>query len=246
MSDGCAYGLAFDLGLLEALVGRSLYARVPRKNLVVVSSRPTMPARRSTPPQSAALESERAQRLSGIEPRSTTLDFERVYVEHFAHVARWARALGGLDADVDDLAQDVFMVVRRKLDTFDGPSVSAWLYGITRKTVSDYRRRAWFRRLWSGVNRSLDTVPPGEHAAATHPFERWEAQRIMERVLARMSVVRRGAFMLFEIEGYSGEEIAELEGIPVATVYTRLHHARQDFLRITAEITGDSPEEPPP
>ena len=54
-----------------------------------------------------------------------------------------------------------------------------------------------------------------------------------------MSDVRRTAFVLFEIEGYSGEEIAELEQIPLATVYTRLHHARKDFLRLTAEITGE-------
>jgi RNA polymerase sigma-70 factor (ECF subfamily) len=168
-----------------------------------------------------------------------------VYIDHFQHVSRWARALGGMDADLDDLAQDVFLVVRRKLSTFDGPSMPAWLYGITRKTVSDYRRRAWFRRLFTGVNRSLESEPH-DLAQAAQPFERWEAQRIMQRVLARMSEVRRSAFMLFEIEGYSGEEIAELENIPLATVYTRLHHARRDFLRITAEITGDAPEEPPP
>src|SRR5687768_3368668 len=71
-------------------------------------------------------------------------DFDRVYVEHFQHVSRWARAFGGLEADLDDLTQDVFMVVRRKLSSYVGPSMQAWLYGITRKTVSDYRRRAFF------------------------------------------------------------------------------------------------------
>jgi len=47
----------------------------------------------------------------------------------------------------EDAAQEVFLVVRRKLDSFAGPSMAAWLYGITRKTVSDYRRRAFMRRL---------------------------------------------------------------------------------------------------
>ena len=135
---------------------------------------------------------------------------------------------------------------RRKLDEFDGRSLPAWLYGITRKTVSDYRRRAWLRRLLHGVTRSLDTAPPEAGAIlGVDAVERLEAQRILRRVVAQMSQVRRTAFILFEIEGYSGEEIAALEQIPIATVYTRLHHARKDFLRLTAQLTGQEPEEPP-
>jgi RNA polymerase sigma-70 factor, ECF subfamily len=166
--------------------------------------------------------------------------FERVYGDHFQHVSRWARALGGMDADVDDLTQEVFMVVRRKLGTYSGPSMRAWLYGITRKTVSDYRRRAWVRRLLGGGTRSLDSER-SQQLVAADPFERLEARRILHRVLDKLSGVRRTAFILFEIEGYSGEEIAELERIPLATVYTRLHHARKDFLRLVSEL---NPEEP--
>ena len=173
------------------------------------------------------------------------LEFDRVYLEHVHHVSRWARALGGLDADVDDLTQDVFLVVRRKLDTYTGPSLPAWLYGITRKTVSDYRRRAWLRRLLSGVTRSMQQSPALQVKETSDPFERWEAERTLKSVLAQMSEVRRTAFVLFEIEGYSGEEIAELEQIPLATVYTRLHHARKDYLKLLAALTGDEPEEPP-
>jgi len=138
----------------------------------------------------------------------------------------------------------VFLVVRRKLASYAGPSLPAWLYGITRKTVSDYRRRAWFRRLLPGASRQVDSAVEPE--TGNDAYERWEARRLLGRVLQRMSDVRRSAFILFEIEGYSGEEIAELEQVPVATVYTRLHHARKDFLRFTAEITHDEPEEPPP
>jgi RNA polymerase sigma-70 factor (ECF subfamily) len=124
--------------------------------------------------------------------------------------------------------------------------MQAWLYGITRKTVSDYRRRAFFRRLFTGVNRSLESSPHIERTSGTRPFDSVEAQQTVNEVLKRMTAVRRAAFILFEIEGYSGEEIAELEQIPVATVYTRLHHARRDFMRLTAELTGLPDEEPPP
>jgi len=173
-------------------------------------------------------------------------EFDRVYIENFQHVSRWARAFGGLEADLDDLTQDVFMVVRRKLSSYVGPSMQAWLYGITRKTVSDYRRRAFFRRLFTGVNRSLESSPHVERTSGINPFDGLEAQQAVAAVLKKMSAVRRTAFILFEIEGYSGDEIAALEQIPVATVYTRLHHARRDFMRLTAELTGVPSEEPPP
>jgi RNA polymerase sigma-70 factor (ECF subfamily) len=221
---------------------KSVARRPPADLRIAVALAGTDPQSRPQPhPQALAVGP--GKRISDADGE---LVFDAVYSTHFRHVARWARALGGMDADVDDISQEVFIVVRRKLKQFAGPSLPAWLYGITRKTVSDYRRRAWFRRLL-GVTRSFDHF---EHAReqplmAADPYERIEAQRILGDVLRKLSQVRRSAFVLFEIEGYSGEEIAELEQIPVATVYTRLYHARRDFLRYTAEMTGLEAEEPP-
>ena len=50
-----------------------------------------------------------------------------------------------------------------------------------------------------------------------------------------MSEKLRSTFVLFEIEGYSGEEIARIQDIPLGTVWTRLHHARKDFWKIVAD-----------
>jgi RNA polymerase sigma-70 factor (ECF subfamily) len=160
-------------------------------------------------------------------------DFERVYVEYFQRVSHWVRAFGGLDAELDDLTQEVFLVVERRLADFRGGSMAAWLYGIARKTVSDQRRRAWFRRWLRGV----DPDQLQAQGAATDPgetLERREARRVLASILNQLSAVRRSTFILFEIEGYSGEEIAVLEGVSVNTVYTRLHHARKDFFRLLA------------
>jgi hypothetical protein len=52
------------------------------------------------------------------------MDFASVYHEWFQHVLRWSRAMGGPEADLEDLAQEVFVVVRRKLEAFDGRNLA--------------------------------------------------------------------------------------------------------------------------
>ncbi len=161
------------------------------------------------------------------------LDFDRIYTEWFHEVSRWVRAFGGLDADLDDLTQEVFLVVRRKLHAFDGGNLAGWLYRIAQRTVSDYRRRAWFRRFSQPRQRVLERVADSAPDPERRVQQR-DAQRVLAGILSKLSPARRVAFILFEIEGYSGAEIAKLEGVPVKTVYTRLHHARKDFLRLVA------------
>jgi RNA polymerase sigma-70 factor (ECF subfamily) len=166
--------------------------------------------------------------------------FEEVYAQWFHEVSRWARAFGGLDADLDDLTQEVFLVVRRKLARFDGKNLSGWLYRIAQRTVRDYRRRAWFKSLLRS-KRERDSEPESASPARdpAEQFEQREAERFLSQILEQMSETRRTAFILFEIEGYSGDEIAALEGVPVNTVWTRLHHARKEF----AALIGRAREE---
>ena len=181
------------------------------------------------------------QRLSPLDvvleqQAGTTLSFEQVYSSSFNDVARWVRALGGLAPDVEDLTQEVFLVVRRKLHAFDGRNLRGWLYRIAQRTVRDYRRRAWFRRVLLGGG----STPHAYETAVSDSdpsdiFERKEAEGLLHGLLAQMSEVRRTTFILFEVEGYSGEEIAEMQGIPLNTVWTRLHHARKEFFRLIAE-----------
>lgn len=169
-------------------------------------------------------------------PASASLDFTDVYERWFDDVVRWVRALGAPTSDIEDLAQEVFIVVRRKLPEFDGRNLGGWLYGIALRTVSDHRRRAWWKNLFSRRREApiAEMASPG--LDPVRRLEQKEASERVHRLLARMSDKRRRAFVLFELEGYSGEEIAALEQVPVATVWTRLHHARKEFLaRLEAE-----------
>jgi RNA polymerase sigma-70 factor (ECF subfamily) len=162
--------------------------------------------------------------------------FEQIYDQRFHDVLRWVRALGGIDADLEDVTQEVFVIVQRKLDDFDGQNLNAWLYRIAKNQVRDHRRRAWLRRFLSGTGHDTDpsSTPLHGQPAATpqEELERRESLKFISQTLAKMTVAQRSAFVLFEIEGYSGEEIAELEGIPANTVWTRLHAARKTFFSL--------------
>src|SRR5262249_51036658 len=149
------------------------------------------------------------------------------YRSWFRRVYRWIRALGGPGIDAEDLAQEVFIVVQRKLRRFDGTNLPGWLYRITRLTVHDHRRRAWFRYIFL---RARDVVLAEVVSAAAGPDERLDRKQREQRLyklVDRLNPRWRDSFLLFEIAGLTGEEIAELQGIPAATVRTHLSRARR-------------------
>jgi RNA polymerase sigma-70 factor (ECF subfamily) len=161
--------------------------------------------------------------------------FRAVYDAWFEDVSRWIAALGGVDADRDDIVQEVFMVVRRRLSSFDGGNLAGWLYRITRRQVRDFRRRSWVRHIFT--KRRLEEPDDLPHAGGTPAaaLERKEDRRILHAMLSKMREERRSAFVLFEIEGLSGEEIARIQSVPINTVWTRLYHARKEFFALAAK-----------
>jgi RNA polymerase sigma-70 factor (ECF subfamily) len=161
------------------------------------------------------------------QPRSqpTPLALEDVYRDHFDFVFRQAARLGGPGIDAEDAAQEVFMVVARKLDTFDSTSlVTTWLYGITLNVVRSLRRRARIRRLFElGEQKSEVPVRSLDRA------EVLDAHRIAYAILDKLAPKKRETFILAEFEGLSCEEIATLTGTRTETVWSRLHYARKEF-----------------
>jgi RNA polymerase sigma-70 factor (ECF subfamily) len=160
---------------------------------------------------------------------SAALDFTAVYREWFGSVISWLRALGTPESELEDVAQEAFLVVRRKLDSFDGRNLPGWLYKISAQTASDQRRRAWFRRL---LHRAPDEELQSVPAAGPDPLRACElsaAQRELRRLLGTLKEPQRVAFWLFEIEGYRAAEIAGLLGVSEATVTMRVHYARKQL-----------------
>jgi RNA polymerase sigma-70 factor (ECF subfamily) len=165
--------------------------------------------------------------------------FRDIYDRWFDDVVRWLYALGMPSSDTEDLAQEIFLVVRRKLDRFDGGNLAGWLYRIAQLTVRDHRRRAWFKNLV--VRRRnvdlarLEMTTPGPEAR----YDDAQRRRRFQALVAGMSEKLRTTFVLFEIEGYSGEEIAGIQDVPLGTVWTRLHHARKEFWKLLNKQRAD-------
>jgi RNA polymerase sigma-70 factor (ECF subfamily) len=156
--------------------------------------------------------------------RARALDVSGVYAEHSDFVWRSLQHLGVRGADLEDLLQEVFVVVHRKLDGFDGASrITTWLFAICLRVVARHHRRAFFR-----FERPL--ADPPEHTDTNTPEDRAttrERTALLERALGQLSLEHRAVFVLFEIEGHRCEEIAETLSVPVGTVYSRLFKARK-------------------
>lgn len=169
---------------------------------------------------------EHAEKAVVDTPSGSSLEFRAIYERWFSEVSRWIRAMGGPEAEREDLVQDVFLVVHRRLPDFDGQNVAGWLYQIARHRVRDFRRLLWVRHLLlGGVPLSESLSKPG--ASPVDSLETNEKRVLLERMLGKLNESERAAVVLFEIDGYSGEEIAEIQGVPVNTVWARIHKARK-------------------
>lgn len=185
-----------------------------------------MALKRSLTHEKVALELSAPDASSAEASADAPLEFEAIYEEWFEEVLRWIRALGGPEADRDDLVQDVFLVVHRRLPFFDGKNVGGWLYQIARRKVRDFRRLFWVRHLFGPSVPLTDNT--AQSAGSPHDsLETKEQGRLLEELLSSLKPDQRAAFVLFEIEGYSGDEIARVQGVPLNTVWARIHKARK-------------------
>lgn len=173
--------------------------------------------------------------------------FAVLYDEHFDLVWRTARRLGVPEASADDVVQDVFLVLHRRLAEYDGHTpVKRWILGMTVRVVGDHRRR--YRRkdapcvpqpADSDGNVLLASTRPPPSAAV----EQEEQVRLLEQLLAQLPEDKREVLVLSELEEMTVPEIAELLGANVNTIYTRLRTARLEFEKLytRARLQGRTP-----
>jgi|SRR5450432_1644379 len=166
--------------------------------------------------------------VPGAPPAPT---FDELYESYVDFVWRSVRRLGVNEGAVDDVVQQVFLVVYRRLPEFTpGGSVRTWIFGIAVRVVREHRR-------------SLRRKSPHAFAPQTDPEmladERQkgadestalaEAARLVQAWLDELDEDKREVFVLAELEQMTAQEIAEATGTNASTVYSRLRAARADF-----------------
>lgn len=178
---------------------------------------------------------EEQQRLhSDIVPKPH--DFVAVYETYIDFVWRTARRLGVVQGSVDDVVQETFLVVHRRLNEAQITSLRGWIYGIAVSVVRNHRRTL---RRKSPHLQNEGGSPDDLADESVSPFDltqQAEAVKILHQVLSRLDDEQREVFVLIELEELTTSEVAEALGINANTVASRLRLARANFEQAAARV----------
>lgn len=156
--------------------------------------------------------------------------FDEVFEAYASFVVRSARYLGVREADLDDVVQEVFLVVHRRLGELESPAaLRTWIYSICLRIVANYRRGQRRKREEpaADVPEGIDTETPSDL------LERQRAREAVLRALEGLDDDKRDVFVLFELEELPMNEVSALLGCPLKTAYSRLYAARA---RVTEDL----------
>jgi RNA polymerase sigma-70 factor (ECF subfamily) len=156
-------------------------------------------------------------------------ELRKLYLTHGAGL-RQAMARLAPNLDADDLLQELFVIALSKTADFERADVPhAWLYGVAVRLAATRRRTARLRTFFGLTEMSNVTAVD----STSRTVEQRDAQKQVARALDSLSAAKRDVFVLYELQGLAGEDIAAALGIPIKTVWTRLFHARKE---VTAAI----------
>ncbi len=159
--------------------------------------------------------------------RATAPELDDV-IRNYAGMVQGALVKLGVEPSaLEDASQEVFLVLARRFSDYDPQrSVASWLWGIARGVASTHRRSARRRhRLLAAVATVEPCASPGPEDAAAAA----EARRMMHAFLGSLDEDKCAVFVLAELEGRSGPEIAARLDVNLNTVYARLRAARRRF-----------------
>ena len=172
----------------------------------------------------AANQAPSEQQISVPDNDAQALSFDAVVAEHGPYVWRVLRRLGVRTADIEDVWQETFIVVHRKLGGFEGRAqLRTWLSAIAVRVASDYRSRAYRRR-----EQATDEVPEtGAAASQQDGLLDQERRALLDRLMAELKPEQREVVVLYEFAELPMQEVAEALGCPLQTAYSRLHAGRK-------------------
>ena len=166
---------------------------------------------------------------------AATPSFADVYDSYFPYIWRSVRCLGVPASQTEDVAQEVFLIAHEKMAAFEGrSSIKTWLYGIALHRARFHRRQARQRGQSEAVDAERTHAP--DAARPDRRAEDAEAARVVNAILLGLDDDQREVFVLAELEELSAPEIAEIIGVKLNTVYSRLRLAREAFARAAARF----------
>jgi len=190
--------------------------------------------------RTSSLAAEREIRGSSVPAHTPAVyrSFDSLYESNLEFVWRTLLRLGVPHSKVDDAAQDAFLVVHRKLATFEyRSSLRTWLYGIAVRVARDYRRA--LKRKGKALGRDSgddpDSLPASAGVDASAMTDRFDAVHTLEQLMEHIGEERREVFQLTELEQMTAPEVAEALGLRLPTVHSRLRVARLEFQRAIAQ-----------
>jgi RNA polymerase sigma-70 factor, ECF subfamily len=149
-----------------------------------------------------------------------------LHFRYYPVTVAFLRKFGVREADLEDASQEVFLQMHRYLPRFRGSSqLKTWLYRLCITQARHVRRR---RRLSETLRSWLYRAP--ESIAASSEFCEASARRRIEAALDQLSEGERLALVLYDMEGLSGKQVAEILRCKEATLWRRLHYARKKFV----------------
>lgn len=164
---------------------------------------------------------------------------DQFYRDHAPAVLGWVIRLGGARLDAEDLAHRVFEIALNRIGSYRGEApLRTWMYGICRRVVANARRRA---AIWSWL--SLDVVESWA-SSGVDPEQVVIGDDRRTLVLEALDELRwswREVIVLADLEELTAVEITKLLGIPLGTVYSRIHKGRK-ALAVALERRGVCPD----
>ena len=167
--------------------------------------------------------------------------FDELYFAYIDRIHRHLFSIVGPDPDVDDLIQLTFVQIHRKIHTFKGDSrFSTWLHRVTVNVALSYlrKRSRWLRDRNENLMLTNQLTQVVENP--DDQLNRTQILEILHQVLSQIKPKKQLVFVLYEIEGHTLEEIAEIVESSVNTVAGRLRAARQEVRRTLEKRLGGS------
>ena len=146
------------------------------------------------------------------------------YQRELDYLMRTLRRLGAGPNDVEDLAHEVFLVLRRTWHEYDPTrALRPYLFGIAFRVVASHRRKRW-REVPLAVIDGLDQAPVPDQA-----LEASQARALVLAALQRLPLPRRVVLVMHDLDEISMQDVAATLSIPLFTAYSRLRKARREL-----------------